>query len=141
MKNIQLLRTLEATLILMQLKVKNFHWNLKGEDFFEIHEQLDKFYDDVVEQMDALAEKIVMLDSVAIGNFKETLDLSLIKEAESAKVNEKLVFSQIASDLKTILTFLETNATEWNILVQPVIDELIIFAHTWKWKFKASLGE
>lgn len=141
MKNIQLLKTLEATLILMQLKVKNFHWNLKGEDFFEIHEQLDKFYDDVVEQMDTLAEKIVMLDSVAIGNFKEALDLSLIKEAESAKVNEKLVFSQIVSDLKTILNFLETNATEWNILVQPVIDELILFAHTWAWKFKASLGE
>lgn len=141
MKNIQLLKTLEATLILMQLKVKNFHWNLKGEDFFEIHEQLDKFYDDVVEQMDALAEKIVMLDDVAIGNFKEALDLSLIKEFESAKVNEKLVFNQIVSDLKTILAFLETNAAEWSILVQPLIDELIIFAHTWAWKFKASLGE
>ncbi|MEA4115518.1 ferritin-like domain-containing protein [Mycoplasma sp. 744] len=137
-KNIELLKILQSTLLLLAIKIKNFHWNLKDINFFETHEELDKFFDQTNEQIDAVAEKIVMLDDLAIGSFEEAKKISLINEHVSQKINGNYVFATLINDLQTLINFFDTNSSVWNFLVQPLIDEVIMFAHEWQWKFKAS---
>ncbi|MBN0919065.1 Dps family protein [[Mycoplasma] gypis] len=137
MNNIKDLKTLQASLMFLQVKVKNYHWNVKGFDFFETHETLDKFYDDTVEQLDALAEKIVMLDDIALGNVQESFSLSFIKEDKSATYETQYIYKNLVSDLNHILDFV-SKMENISFRVQPLLDELVIYADTWQWKFKKS---
>ncbi|SJZ58888.1 Dps family protein [Mycoplasmopsis verecunda] len=138
MNNKQDLLKLQASFLILQTKVKNFHWNLKDKNFFEIHEQLDKFYDDVSEQLDALAEKLLMLDHNALGSYKDSLDLSLIQEAETQYYSAAQVFEAVVYDLEKILDFIG-NMKDISFRVQPLIDEVVIMVDTWLWKFKKSM--
>ncbi|MEE3928354.1 DNA starvation/stationary phase protection protein [Mycoplasmopsis ciconiae] len=134
---IQNLKKLQASFVILQLKAKNYHWNVEGFDFFETHETLDKFYDDTTEQLDALAEKLVMFDLPALGSFKDSLELSLIKEDETKTYKSKYIFENLSKDLEVILEFI-SEFTNVDFRIQPLLDEIVIYAHTWAWKFKKS---
>ena len=42
-------------------KLQNYHWNIKGKDFFNVHVKLEEYYNEINEQIDELAEQILML--------------------------------------------------------------------------------
>lgn len=89
-------------------KLQNYHWNIKGEDFFTIHVKLEEYYDDINEQIDEVAEHILMLGGQPLGTLKDYLDTTQIKEAQNQKVCTEIVFNEILKDLKT----LSENATK-----------------------------
>ena len=37
--------------------LRGFHWNIKGHDFFVLHSQFEKMYDDTAEKVDEIAER------------------------------------------------------------------------------------
>ncbi|MHA3825582.1 Dps family protein [Mycoplasma sp. BRA285] len=137
MNNKNELITLQASLFLLQAKIKNFHWNLKGSDFFEIHEQLDKLYDDTAEQLDAVAEKLLMLGYNALGSYQEASKHSLIKEVEAKDFVSSEVFSYVVEDLNTLLQYIG-KMDNISYRVQPLLDEVVIYLDTWHWKFLKS---
>ncbi|MFV8470305.1 Dps family protein [Mycoplasma sp. VS509_3] len=137
MNNKQELITLQASLFILQAKIKNFHWNIKGADFFEIHEQLDKLYEDTTEQLDAVAEKLLMLGYNALGSYQEVNKYSLIKEIESKDFVSNEIFTYVVNDLNTLLEYIgEMDNISYR--VQPLLDEIVIYLDTWHWKFLKS---
>ena len=36
-----------ANLNVFYRKLQNYHWNIKGEDFFNVHVKLEELYDDI----------------------------------------------------------------------------------------------
>lgn len=63
-------------------KMRNFHWNVYGEHFFELHRTFEELYDDAKEKIDALAERILTLGHNPVSNFSEYLYISDIKEVK-----------------------------------------------------------
>ncbi|MFV8401338.1 Dps family protein [Mycoplasma sp. 005V] len=137
MNNKNELITLQASLFILQAKIKNFHWNIKGADFFEIHEQLDKLYDDTTEQLDAVAEKLLMLGYNALGSYQEAAKHSLIKEIESKDFVSSEIFTYVVDDLNTLLEYIG-QMDNISYRVQPLLDEIVIYLDTWHWKFLKS---
>ena len=43
------------------------HWNVKGPNFIALHELFGKFYDDLQEGADDMAERIVQIGGIAVG--------------------------------------------------------------------------
>ena len=97
-----------ANLNVFYRKLQNYHWNIKGADFFTIHAKLEEYYDDINEQIDEVAEHILMLGGQPLGTLKDYLDTTQIKEAQNQKVCTETVFNEILKDLKT----LSENATK-----------------------------
>ncbi|MFV8476704.1 Dps family protein [Mycoplasma sp. BRA290] len=137
MNNKQELITLQASLFILQAKIKNFHWNIKGADFFEIHKQLDKLYDDTTEQLDAVAEKLLMLGYNALGSYQEAAKYSLIKEIEAKDFVSSEIFAHVVDDLNTLLEYIG-KMDNISYRVQPLLDEIVIYLDTWHWKFLKS---
>ena len=84
-------------------KLQNYHWNIKGKDFFVIHTKLEEYYDEINAQVDEIAEHILMLGGEPLGTLKDYLNISKIVEAENKKVDSNLVFSEISKDYSTLL--------------------------------------
>lgn len=76
------LNTLLANYQVFYNKLRNFHWNIEGPDFFELHEEFENEYNTVKENIDVVAERIRVFGVKSNFTFKKTLELSKIKEQE-----------------------------------------------------------
>ncbi|EIE39330.1 neutrophil activating factor NapA (bacterioferritin) [Mycoplasmopsis canis UFG4] len=133
MKETKDLKYLQANLQIMYQKLSNIHWNIKGLEFFEIHEEVDKLRGDVLNFIDEIAEKIVMKGDLALGSYDEMLKMSTIKELPSKEFDFKEATTVIVEDLTFILTKVEV--LDWSKRVQPIIDELMLSFDKWIWQF------
>lgn len=84
-------------------KLQNYHWNIKGENFFLIHPKLEEYYDEINTQVDEIAEHILSLGGQPLGSLKDYLNTTKITEAENVKVDSSLVFRELAKDYSTLL--------------------------------------
>ena len=84
-------------------KLQNYHWNIKGEDFFNVHEKLEEYYNDVNEQIDEIAEHILIIDGQPLGTMSDYLEITQIKEAQNEKICSKKIFEAILKDYNTLI--------------------------------------
>ena len=84
-------------------KLQNYHWNIKGPHFFILHEKLENYYDEINEQIDIVAEHILMLGYEPLGTMKDYLATTSIKEAKNEKVNDSVVIENLVEDYTILL--------------------------------------
>ena len=84
-------------------KLQNYHWNIKGPHFFTLHEKLENYYDEINEQIDVIAEHILMLGYEPLGTIKDYLATTSIKEAKNEKVNDSVVIENLVEDYTILL--------------------------------------
>ena len=84
-------------------KLQNYHWNIIGKDFFVIHSKLEEYYDKINEQIDEVAEHILMLEGQPFGRMEDYLENTSLEEAENEKIKEEKVFENIQKDYETLL--------------------------------------
>ena len=92
-----------ADLNVFYRKLQNYHWNIIGKDFFVIHSKLEEYYDEVNEQIDEVAEHILMMGHQPLGTLKDYMEISKIQEAENKKVKDQEVFENVIADFQTLL--------------------------------------
>lgn len=102
-KVINHLNVLLSDLAVCYRKLQNYHWNVKGEDFFEAHEKLEEYYDDMNAQIDEIAEHILILGGQPLGTMKDYLEKTTLKEAENVKLKSKEIFVSVKKDYEALL--------------------------------------
>ena len=70
---------------ILYIKMRNFHWNLVGPSFVEVHEFIEKLYVQTALDIDVIAERIQQLGYTAAGSMKEFLQLATISESKTMK--------------------------------------------------------
>lgn len=83
-------------------KLQNYHWNIQGESFFRIHEKLEEYYDRVSEEIDEIAEHILINGAQPLGTLKDYLENTKIQEAENKKVDRNTVYQAVLADYGTL---------------------------------------
>ncbi|WP_349352463.1 MULTISPECIES: DNA starvation/stationary phase protection protein [unclassified Flagellimonas] len=76
------LNTLLANYQVFYNKLRNFHWNIEGPDFFELHEEFENEYNTVKENIDIVAERIRVFGVKTNFTMKKTMELSKIEEKD-----------------------------------------------------------
>jgi starvation-inducible DNA-binding protein len=64
-------------------KLRNYHWNVVGKSFFDLHEKFEEMYDDAVLKIDEIAERILTLRYQPTSNYSDYIEMSSIKESKS----------------------------------------------------------
>ncbi|MFK7934479.1 MAG: Dps family protein [Saprospiraceae bacterium] len=60
--------------------LRNFHWNVNGQVFFELHEQFEGLYNDAKLKIDEIAERILTLRHHPMSRLSEYLEEASVKE-------------------------------------------------------------
>lgn len=97
------LNTFLSDLNVFYRKLQNYHWNIKGKDFFVMHSKLEEYYNEINSEIDEVAEHILTLGGQPLGTLKDYMNETKITEAENKKVDSNLVFSEITKDFSTLL--------------------------------------
>jgi starvation-inducible DNA-binding protein len=69
-----------ANYTLFYINDRGFHWNIKGEKFFELHVKFEELYNDSQLKIDEIAERIVTLGYTPLHSYSSYLENSTIKE-------------------------------------------------------------
>lgn len=97
------LNELLANYSLFYQNTRGYHWNIKGEKFFELHLKFEELYNDLLLKIDEVAERILTLGYSPEHNFTQYHKLSSIKESEKVTDGLKAV-GQILDSFKTVIT-------------------------------------
>ena len=85
------LKRLLADSYTLYLQTHNFHWNVTGPQFRELHLMFEEHYTELAVAVDDIAERIRTLDVPAPGTYQEFSRLSSIDEVEGVPSAEKMV--------------------------------------------------
>lgn len=96
------LNVLLASYHLHYQKLRNFHWNLKSQDFFVLHDKFEQFYTDANEKIDDIAERILTLRVQPISQLSQYLKISQIKECPEDLDHTQMV-KEVLNDYSTLI--------------------------------------
>ncbi|GGF74479.1 Dps family protein [Wenyingzhuangia marina] len=64
-------------------KLRNFHWNVEGRNFFDLHEKFEEMYNDARTKIDEIAERILTLRHHPVSRYSDYLEISKIEESDT----------------------------------------------------------
>lgn len=91
-----LAQVLSSTYMLF-LKTQNFHWNLVDPRFMQLHLMFEKQYEELLEQVDEIAERMRMLGLKAPGTMNFFIENSFIEEGRENLSGDEMIL-QLAED-------------------------------------------
>lgn len=106
------LHELLASTFTLYLKTLNFHWNIEGSDFFELHELFEQQY------------LKLALDTDMIAEFLRTLDEKVPAGMSTFANNSKIVDSDHNLSSNEMVTVLIQDYTQILELIQAALQEL-----------------
>jgi starvation-inducible DNA-binding protein len=85
------LNVLLADYHLYYQKLRNFHWNVIGKNFFDLHEKFEELYEDAKIKVDEIAERILTLRYQPVSNLSDYLKSSSVKESKSDLSDSQMI--------------------------------------------------
>lgn len=98
-----MLNDLLANYSIFYQNVRGYHWNIKGDKFFELHVKFEELYNNLFLKIDEIAERILTLGHAPNHKYTSYLKESNIKESTEVSNGDKAV-SNILDAFKIILT-------------------------------------
>ncbi|MCC6238550.1 MAG: DNA starvation/stationary phase protection protein [Dehalococcoidia bacterium] len=75
----------------LYLKTHNFHWNVTGQRFRELHLMFEEQYNELWLATDVVAERIRALGAFAPATYREFAALSSIREPEGVPAADRMI--------------------------------------------------
>lgn len=96
------LNELLANYSIFYQNTRGFHWNIKGEKFFELHLKFEELYNDLLLKIDEVAERILTLGHTPEHTYSSYAAIAKVKESQ--KISDGLVaVEHILESFKTII--------------------------------------
>lgn len=97
------LNVLLADYQVFYMNVRGFHWNIRGDKFFELHLKFEELYNDLLIKVDEIAERVLTLGGTPTHAYSDYLAQSSIKELKNATDASSTISSLLDSFEKLLV--------------------------------------
>jgi starvation-inducible DNA-binding protein len=123
--------------------IKAYHWMIKGNNFFVLHEKFGELYDFMAAQQDKIAERILALEDEPFLGYSNYLKFSIIKETK-IKGTERNILEEVLTTLDLIILQAQ-KVKEASIKIDDdetdnYMQEIIYEMQKLHWQYGAQLG-
>ena len=80
---VNLLNELLANYQIYYQNLRGFHWNVRGNRFFVLHAKFEELYNDAIEKVDEIAERILTLGGVPLHSYAAYTKEATLKAKEN----------------------------------------------------------
>ena len=98
----QKLNALLANYSLFYQNTRGYHWNIKGEKFFELHLKFEELYNNLLLKIDEIAERILTLGAAPEHRYSAYQQISEIRESAEVSDGIKAV-ENILNSFRTLI--------------------------------------
>jgi starvation-inducible DNA-binding protein len=109
----------------LALKTQNYHWNVEGTRFRELHLMFQEQYTELAAAIDEVAERIRALGEKSPGGFAEFTKLSAIKDGHSNYDENQMVKDLWQSHQTLVTTLKKAHAAAEKAGDEPTVDLLV----------------
>lgn len=108
----ELLNQLLADTMTLRDLYKKHHWQVAGETFYQLHLLFDKHYDEQVELVDAIAERIQLLGGISIAMAPDVAETTFIPRPPRGREEAPVQISRLLEAHEIILKESRTAARQ-----------------------------
>lgn len=105
----KILNTLLSDEYLLYVKTQNYHWNVTGLMFNDLHLFFGKQYGELACFVDMIAERVRAVGGRAFGTMDEFIKYSRLKEQADTVPSDKEMLRNLLNDHETIISALRTD--------------------------------
>lgn len=105
----KLLNVLLSDEYILLVKTKNYHWNVTGMNFNDLHLFFDKQYGELLEMVDDTAERVRALGNYSFGTMKAFIEYARIKEHLGEIPEEKVMIKNLLDDHETLIKLIRAD--------------------------------
>ncbi len=138
------LNSLLAHYSIFYQNTRGFHWNIKGEKFFELHVKFEELYNDLLLKIDEVAERILTLGHTPLHNYSQYSKLSAIKESKLVSDGTEAI-KEILESFKIILVLqreiLEISEKDSDEGTNALMSDYIKTQEKLVWMYSSFLGK
>jgi starvation-inducible DNA-binding protein len=91
-------------------KTRNYHWNVAGEHFRDLHKLLEEQYEQLAEAIDQTAERTRQLGAPALGTMTEFLERAALKEQPGDYPDQFMMLANLCADHEEVIRQLRDDA-------------------------------
>jgi len=121
----QLNQLLADTMTLRDLYKKS-HWQVAGPTFYQLHLLFDKHYDEQVELVDSIAERIQLLGGVSIAMAADVADTTQIERPPRGREEVPVQLSRLLDAHQVIIREVRTLARRASLLGDDGTNDLVV---------------
>lgn len=125
-------------------KLRNFHWNVKGSDFFDLHDHFEEQYDISKENIDVIAERIRVFGKTPLSTLKDYLEVAEIVEVTPHLTGVEMV-GEVLDDFQMLLSFMvdasEAAQDVGDVGTVDIMNKMIIQLEKSHWMFSSWLNQ
>lgn len=126
-------------------KSLNYHWNVEGIQFGEIHKLLETLYKEVFEHIDEVAERVRALGGRPLGTLHEISETARLTEATGTKRSPNEMLQDLLQDLEALNRSLRDAASRCESLedfgTSDLVTGLIRENEKQAWMLRASIQQ
>ena len=101
-----MLNTVLADEFLLYVKTRNYHWNVTGIHFRDLHVFFESQYTELEEVIDEIAERVRYLGHNAIGTLNEFSQLTRLLESKAKDLTAEQMLRNLLDDHETVIRVL-----------------------------------
>jgi starvation-inducible DNA-binding protein len=101
--SVQAMNQILADTMTLRDMYKKHHWQVAGPTFYQLHLLFDKHYDEQVEMVDALAERIQSLGGIAVAMAHDVAEMSKIERPPRGREEPTVQLSRLLAAHEWIL--------------------------------------
>ena len=136
------LNELLADYAIFYQNTRGYHWNIKGEKFFELHLKFEELYTDLLLKIDEVAERILTLGHAPLHSYSDYRKVSAIGESVKVSDGRKAV-QEILSALAILIglqrELLELSADAGDEGTNALVSDYIRAQEKLVWMYSAYL--
>ncbi|RNA69729.1 Dps family protein [Alteribacter keqinensis] len=127
------------------VKLHNYHWFVKGSDFFTLHVKFEELYNEVAGHIDELAERLLAVQGKPVATMREFLETATVKEAEGESSANEMV-EALVKDFDTLVEELkgDIETLEQHVGDEATADMLIGVRQSFEkhnWMLRSYMGQ
>jgi starvation-inducible DNA-binding protein len=103
---VEILSRLLADEYLLYTKTRNYHWNVVGPQFNDLHKFFETQYEAIDEMIDEVAERARTLGGPAVGTLAEFKQLGRIKEQPGRRPPARQMLQDLLADHESVVQIL-----------------------------------
>ncbi|HZW04144.1 MAG TPA: DNA starvation/stationary phase protection protein [Anaerolineaceae bacterium] len=125
-------------------KVRHYHWNIIGDQFFPLHAVFEQEYETTSEVIDLLAERVRALGQIPLHTLDAALSATNLEEDEAVPVQKEMVrraandLARMVAEMNNIHQVME-EANDYGST--NMIEDLIEKTEKRIWMLRSFLGE
>ena len=139
--SIEKLNVILANANVLFTKLHNYHWNVKGPAFFQLHAKTEEYYTQFATMYDDVAERILQLNGTPLVTLKAILSTATVKEEERTEFSVEHIMHSIIHDFEVMQKLFKAISADEKTddITRAYCDEQIGFLEKELWMLRSSL--